>query len=39
MVVSTLEGLADLGEVDRSLVADAIARYEIDPDAVDPFVV
>jgi len=39
VVVSTLEGLADLGEVDRSVVADAIARYDIDPDAVDPFLV
>ena len=39
VVVSTLEGLADVGEVDRSLVADAIARYDIDPDAVDPFLV
>jgi pyruvate dehydrogenase E1 component len=39
VVVSVLTGLMDAGEVDGSLVADAIKRYDIDPDAVDPYLV
>ncbi len=39
VVVSVLTGLMDAGEVDGWVVADAIKRYDIDPDAVDPFIV
>ena len=39
VVVSVLTGLMHAGEVDASTVADAIARYGIDPDKADPFVV
>ena len=39
VVVSVLTGLMDAGEIDGSLVADAIKRYDIDPDAVDPYLV
>ena len=39
VVVSVLSGLMDTGEVDAATVADAIKRYDIDPDAVDPFLV
>ncbi len=36
IVVAVLTGLALTGELDRSVVADAIRRYDIDPDASDP---
>jgi len=39
VVVSVLTGLMESGEVDGATVADAIKRYDIDPDAVDPFIV
>ena len=39
VVVSVLTGLMDAGEVDAATVADAIKRYDIDPDAADPFLV
>ncbi len=37
VVVSVLSGLLREGKVEASVVADAIDRYDIDPDAVDPF--
>ncbi|MGI9644752.1 MAG: pyruvate dehydrogenase (acetyl-transferring), homodimeric type, partial [Ilumatobacteraceae bacterium] len=39
VVVSVLTGLMEAGEIDSSVVADAIKRYDIDPDAVDPSIV
>ena len=36
VVIATLSALADDGVIDRSLVADAVARYGIDPGAPDP---
>ncbi len=39
VVVGVLTGLMDAGEVDSSTVADAIKRYDIDPDAADPYLV
>jgi pyruvate dehydrogenase E1 component len=39
VVVATLWGLCREGAVEASVVEDAIARYEIDPDAADPFLV
>ena len=36
VVVATLTGLVEAGLADVSAVADAIARYDIDPEAVDP---
>jgi pyruvate dehydrogenase E1 component len=36
VVVAVLTGLLEAGEVDAATVEDAIRRYEIDPDAVDP---
>ena len=36
IVVAVLDGLAQTGDVKAEAVADAIDRYEIDPDAVDP---
>ena len=39
VVVATLSGLARDGVVDPSVVSDAIQRYDIDPDAVNPYVV
>ena len=36
VVVAVLAALAARGEVDPSLVATAIAQYDIDPEAVDP---
>ena len=38
VVVAALRALAAEGSVEPSVVADAIARYEIDPDAPDPAV-
>ena len=37
VVVGVLTGLLADGVVDAAVVADAIARYDIDPDAADPF--
>jgi pyruvate dehydrogenase E1 component len=39
VVVATLAALAHQGDVKPEVVADAIARYDIDPDAVDPYLV
>ena len=36
VVVATLAALADEGAIERSVIADALERYGIDPDAVDP---
>jgi pyruvate dehydrogenase E1 component len=36
LVVATLGALAEQGDVKAEVVADAIRRYEIDPDADDP---
>jgi pyruvate dehydrogenase E1 component len=37
IVVATLSALADMGEVKPEAVADAIKRYEIDPDRIAPW--
>jgi pyruvate dehydrogenase E1 component len=37
VVLAVLDGLLADGKVDESAVADAMARYDIDPDAVDPY--
>jgi pyruvate dehydrogenase E1 component len=37
VVVSVLSGLLDMGQVDASVVEDAIKRFDIDPDAPDPY--
>ena len=37
--VAVLSGLAALGEVKAEIVSQAIARHEIDPDAVNPYLV
>ena len=37
VVVAVLSGLLADGEIDASVVEDAIARYGIDPDAADPW--
>jgi pyruvate dehydrogenase E1 component len=39
VVVATLAGLAAQGDVKPEVVSEAIARYDIDPEAVNPFVV
>jgi pyruvate dehydrogenase E1 component len=36
IVVATLDALAVQGDVKREAVTDAIRRYEIDPDTIDP---
>ena len=36
VIVATLAALADDGEIDRSVVGEAMQRYGIDPDAADP---
>ena len=36
VVVATLAALADEGTIKRSVVTDAMTRYGIDPDAIDP---
>ena len=36
VVVAVLSGLAQLGDVKGETVAEAIRRYELDPDTVDP---
>jgi pyruvate dehydrogenase E1 component len=37
VVVATLAGLARAGEVDWTVVADAIKKYDLDPDLPDPW--
>ena len=39
VVVATLSALAAQGDIKPEVVSDAIARYDIDPDAVNPFLV
>ncbi len=39
VVVATLAALASQGDVKPELVSDAISRYGIDPEAVDPYLV
>ncbi|MFN3255071.1 MAG: pyruvate dehydrogenase (acetyl-transferring), homodimeric type [Ilumatobacter sp.] len=39
VVVGVLYGLAQDGLIEASVVDDAIARYDIDPDAVNPYIV
>jgi pyruvate dehydrogenase E1 component len=39
VVVSVLTGLMETGDVDGAVVADAIKRYDIDPEADDPFII
>ncbi|MDJ0771285.1 MAG: pyruvate dehydrogenase (acetyl-transferring), homodimeric type [Ilumatobacter sp.] len=39
VVVAVLTGLMEAGEIDPSVVDEAIKRYDIDPDAVDPYLV
>jgi len=36
IVVAALSGLAQLGDVKGEAVAEAIRRYDIDPEGVDP---
>ena len=36
VIIATLSALADEGKIDRSAVADAIARYGVDPGRPDP---
>jgi pyruvate dehydrogenase E1 component len=36
VVVATLTGLMEAGDIDVAAVSDAITRYDIDPEAVDP---
>ena len=38
VVVATLAGLMEAGQIDATTVEDAILRFGIDPDAADPFV-
>ena len=37
VVVGVLSGLLQSGEIEASVVEDAMARYDIDPDTVDPY--
>jgi pyruvate dehydrogenase E1 component len=37
VVVGVLSGLLREGTIEASVVEDAIARYDIDPDAIDPY--
>ncbi len=37
VVVATLTGLLEAGQIDAAVVDDAIRRYDIDPDASDPY--
>ena len=39
VVVATLAALAAQGDVKPEVVTDAIARYDIDPEAVNPYLV
>ncbi|MEO7429992.1 MAG: hypothetical protein ABIY48_11495, partial [Acidimicrobiales bacterium] len=36
VVVATLAALAEAGEVKAEAVTDAIRRYDLDPEAIDP---
>ncbi|MGH2877513.1 MAG: hypothetical protein ACRDLV_14780, partial [Solirubrobacteraceae bacterium] len=36
VVVAALKELADAGQIERQVVADAIGRFELDPDAPMP---
>ncbi len=36
IVIATLSALAELGEVEKSVVVDAMKRYGIDPEKLDP---
>jgi pyruvate dehydrogenase E1 component len=36
IVIAVLQGLADTDAIKREVVSEAIARYDIDPDKVDP---
>jgi pyruvate dehydrogenase E1 component len=38
-VVAVLTGLLEAGLVDSGTVDDALKRYDIDPDALDPYIV
>jgi pyruvate dehydrogenase E1 component len=37
VVLAVLDGLLADGKVDESVVEDAISRYDIDPEAIDPY--
>ncbi len=37
VVLAVLDGLLADGKVSEDVVADAIARYDIDPEAIDPY--
>jgi pyruvate dehydrogenase E1 component len=39
VVVGVLTGLLETGEIDASVVDEAIKRYDIDPDAIDPYTI
>ncbi len=39
VVVGVLSALLAAGEVEADLVESAIKRYDVDPDAVDPYIV
>ena len=39
VVLTVLSGLVESGDIDSAVLADAIERYGIDPDAADPFIV
>ena len=39
VVVAVLSALAERGEIDTDVVAKAIVEFDIDPDAVDPYLV
>jgi len=36
IAVAALNALADKGEIERSVVADAIKRFDIDPERIEP---
>ncbi len=37
VVLAVLDGLRADGKIDAAVMADAMARYDIDPEAVDPY--
>ena len=39
IAVATLAGLVDQGVMEAAVVADAIQRYELEPDAPDPWTI
>ena len=39
IVVAALKALADSGEIDRTVVAEAITRYGVDPEKPNPLTV